>query len=108
MEYVIKNLTNGDIMKKAKKLTVLFLTGSLALCAMPTHTNAGLFSDFFSRKYLKYHVALTASTLFIAATLTDFYVENEKVETGKLLEAPFYLRQLGDIATGKVLEIVRR
>jgi len=80
-------------MKKTKKLTVLFLTGSLALCAMPTHTNAGFLSRFFGSKYGGIAIA---STLVSVAALTKFYVKDEGIESGFFTHTPFYLKALGN------------
>ena len=83
-------------MKKAKKVTALFLTGSLALCAVSTNTNAGFLSRFFNSKYGGLAIA---STLTSIAALTKSYVQDQKAEGGILSYAPFYLKGVAKTMT---------
>jgi len=83
-------------MKKAKKLTALFLTGSLALCTVSANTNAGFFSRFLNSKYGGLAIG---STLVSIAALTKFYTQDQNVQGGILSSMPFYLKAFGNTVT---------
>ena len=81
-------------MKQTKRLTTLFLAGSLALCSVPTTTNTGFFSRFF---HSKQGGLATAAMLIGTGALMKFYVKDQKVTGGLFPYLPFRLKTFGEL-----------